>query len=99
MWNLFQPAKESSMSTWDYADLTNEAEYRIRQLMEAAQGKPEAEAQRLRQMAQGVYILWDSVTLGSRPGLEGPNDAMRLMLLMGPYQFAWREELGLPPHG
>jgi hypothetical protein len=87
------------MTAWTYAEVTGEAEYRIRQLMEAARDKPEAEAQRLRQMAQGVYILWDGLTLGSRPGLDGRNDGMRLMLLLGPYQFSWRDELGLPAHG
>jgi len=87
------------MSSWDYAEVTEEAEHRIRQLMEASRGKPEAEAQRLRQMAKGVYILWDGLTLGSRPGLTGCDDGMRLMLLLGPYQFSWRAELGLPAHG
>jgi len=99
MWNFFQTGKDSSASSWDYAEVTNEAEYRIRQLMAAARDKPEAEAQRLRQMAHGVYILWDGLTLGSRPGQAGRDDGMRLMLLLGPYQFSWRDELGLPGHG
>lgn len=99
MWDLFRAGKESSMTAWTYAEVTGEAEHRIRQLMAAACDKPEAEAQRLRQMAQGVYILWDGLTLGSRSGLDGRNDAMRLMLLLGPYQFSWRDELGLPAHG
>lgn len=99
MLNLFQKGHQPSMSSWGYAEVTKEAEYRIRQLLEAARDRPEAEARRLQQMAQGVYILWDSLTLGSRHGLDGRNDGMRLMLLIGPYQFSWREELGLPPHG
>lgn len=82
------------MKSWDYIEVTNEAEHRINQLMEASRGKPAEEGQRLRQQAHGVYILWDGLTLGWRDG--GLDDGARLLALLGPYQFSWRAELGLP---
>lgn len=82
------------MKAWDYAEVTREAEHRITQLIEASKGRPADEAQRLRQLAYGVYVLWDGLTLGCRE--SGINDAPRLLNLVGPYRFVWRTELGLP---
>ncbi|QWE98113.1 MULTISPECIES: hypothetical protein [unclassified Cupriavidus] len=82
------------MKSWDYKEVTNEAEHRIQQLLEASRGKPAEEAERLRQFAHGVYVLWDGLTLGWRP--SGLDDGTRLLNLLGSYQFTWRTELGLP---
>jgi len=79
------------VQSWNYEEVKHEAERRIGQLMAASIGKPEAEAQRLRQMAHGVYILWDGLTLGQRT----ENDSYQMQRLLGPYQFLWRDELGL----
>ncbi len=80
------------MKSWNYSEVTNEAERRIKQLVEAARGKPPEESARLLQLAHGVYVLWDGLTLGWR---LDENDGARLLHLLGPLQFPWRSELGL----
>lgn len=87
------------MKSWNYIEVTGEAEHRIKQLMDAsraARNQAPEEAARLCQLAQGVFILWDGLTLGWRPAHDYGNDKARLLGLLGPYQFAWREQLGIP---
>jgi hypothetical protein len=88
--------EEYTVKSWNYVEVTAEAEHRIMQLMTASRDRAPEESAHFRQLAHGVFVLWDGLTQGWRPSHDYGNDQARLLRLLGPYQFPWREQLGIP---
>ncbi len=61
---------------WSYRQVTEATEAQIRSLVEQARSKPE-EARLFRQWAYGVYLGWESLTVGWR--IDGDGERMKLL--------------------
>jgi len=65
------------MSTWNYAQLTAEAERKITAWMTESRNRPFDEARLYRNWAYGAYLLWSSMTIRH----QNEGDDARLLAL------------------